>query len=788
MKKCALLAGFLLTSMLGFAQLNMTLISNLTYDVDGNDIWGWVDPDDGTEYAIMGIRNGTSVVSLADPANPEEVYFVSGANSTWRDIKVWGNYAFITCDSGADGLLVIDLSDAPNSYSHYFWTPNLPGLGTLETCHNLWIDEYGYCYLVGCNLNSGGMIYLDVFSTPGTPIYAGVGPAVYAHDVYVYDNKSYNGEIYLGALTVYDVSDKANTQFLGSVETPYEFTHNTWLNEDKTVCFTTDERQDAPVAAYDISDPTDMVELDQFRPLATLGLGVIPHNVTTIDDWLVISYYTDGCIVADAFLPDNIIETGNFDTFSGGSGSFNGVWGVYPYLPSGLVLVSDINTGLYVFEPNYVRACYLEGTVTDGLTGNGLTGVDVEITALELNATTTDLTGEYKTGVATAGTYEVHFNKLGYTPVVETVTLENGILTELDVVMEPIASLSGNVVRDTDGNPVPGAAVVLASNQGTIETTSNGDGTFIIAIEPGDYDVFAGQWGYFHLQTSITITGNETVTLELEPGYQDDFIFDLDWEVTSTASSGDWELVEPSLSTSQGVVSYPDLDIQDDLGDRCYVTGNGGNGGSNDVDDGVVTLTSPVMDLSSYNEPIVSYNTFFYVGGGTGTPVNDTLNVKISNGLTEVIIEQVATPVGNWNEASSIALTDYIELTDNMRIAFEVSDLPGSGHIVESAVDAFLIVEGNPNNVEDLPSLSVSVEAYPNPSASSFQIQLSPENTGSDLQVVVKDVNGRTVERFNTKVQAQNFEIGAAYAAGTYFVELQAPGFRTETIKLVKIQ
>ena len=791
MKKFLLLTFLCFLYTLGFAQLNMELVGHLTYPADGNDVWGWVDPDDNTEYAIMGIRTGTSVVSLADPANPVEVYFVPGASSTWRDIKVWGDYAYVTTDVGQDGLLVIDLSDAPNSYSHFFWQPNISDLnGTLETCHNIWIDEFGWAYLVGCNLNSGGMIYIDVHSDPGTPIYVDKGPAVYSHDVYVYDNKAYNGEIYLGALTVYDVTDKTSTQFLGSIETPFEFTHNTWLNEDKTVCFTTDERQNAPVAAYDISDPSDMTELDQFRPLATLGSGVIPHNVTTIDDWLVISYYTDGCIVADAFLPDNIIETGNFDTFVGGDGSFSGVWGVYPYYPSGLIAASDINTGLYIFEPNYVRACYLEGNVTDGLTNGPLSGVDVEIMALEPNAANTDLVGDYKTGVATAGSFEVHFNKLGYIPVVETVDLENGVLTTLDVVMEPVASLTGNVVEDVDGNPVPGAGVILIGAGGMIEATANGDGTFLLAVEPGEYDVYAGQWGYLHLETTITIAGNETVTLELTPGYQDDFFYDQGWDLSSTASSGDWELVEPSLSTYQGAVTTPDQDVQNDIGDMCYVTGNGGDGGQNDVDNGVVTLTSPQMDLTTYNEPLLSYSAFFFIGGGQGDPQNDTLFVKITNGVDEVIVNQYFENTISWANETEISLADFIEISDDMHVIFEVSDLQGSGHIVESSVDAFLITEGNPdpNALDDLPELGAHFEAFPNPSAAAFQVQYELEAFEGKLNISVKDITGRTIETFNGLPSSNNIEIGSNYPAGTYFVELQVAGYRTSTHKIVKIK
>ena len=140
---------------------------------------------------------------------------------------------------------------------------------------------------------------------------------------------------------IYDVTDKQNITQLATQPTPYNFTHNVWVNAENTVAFTTDEKANAPVAAYDITDLNDIRELDQFRPVATLNENVIPHNTHTWNNWLITSYYTDGGIIADASRPENIIEVGNWDSFLGGNGGFNGAWGAYPFLPSGLVLLSD---------------------------------------------------------------------------------------------------------------------------------------------------------------------------------------------------------------------------------------------------------------------------------------------------------------------------------------------------------------------------------------------------------------------------------------------------------------
>jgi choice-of-anchor B domain-containing protein len=436
MKKTGTILLLLFFVAKAFSQLNMQLLDQIDYTPNANDIWAWVDPDNGKEYALVGLVTGVSVVDVSDPTNVVEVQFIPGASSTWRDIKTWGNYAYVTNESNG-GVLVINLSGAPNNITWTNWSPNLPGLGQLNKCHNLYIDEFGYCYLAGCNINSGGMLLIDVFTTPGSPVYVGKGPAVYAHDVYARANKMYASEIYAGKLSIYDVTDKQNVAILASQQTPFNFTHNAWLSDDSNVVFTTDEKANAPVAAYNISDLSDIKELDQFRPIATLGTNVIPHNVHVWNDWLIISYYTDGGIIADASRPDNIIEVGNWDTFLGGSG-FSGVWGAYPFLPSGNVLLTDIGTGLYVCGANYVRACWLEGKVTDAVTSAAIVGATVHIDSPQANGATSSLAGIYKTGQAIPGSFEVTFSATGYHAKTVQVSLENGVLTNLDVQLEPL--------------------------------------------------------------------------------------------------------------------------------------------------------------------------------------------------------------------------------------------------------------------------------------------------------------------------------------------------------------
>ncbi len=701
MKKTLLSFLFASVATFAFSQLNMTLLDEINYGINANDIWGWVDPDDGTEYALVGLRDGLSIVDLTDPTDVVEIKKIPGPNSTWRDIKTWGNHVYVTNET-SNGVLVVDMSNAPNITDNdwFEWTPDIPGLGLLSSCHNIYIDEFGFAYLSGCNLNSGGMLIVDVHTNPGDPAFESAAPSVYSHDVYVRDNKMYASEIFVGNLSIYDVSDKQNITLLANQQTPNSFTHNAWLNDAGDVVFTTDEKANAPVAAYDISDLDDIVELDQFLPIETLGEGVVPHNVHVWDDWLIISYYTSGGIIADASKPDNIIEVGNWDTFFGGNGGFSGVWGAYPFLPSGIVLLTDIGTGLYVCGAEYVRACWLEGTVTDLFTGAPIFGAESLIDADQANFATSDLIGEYKTGIATAGTYDVTFSATGYHSKTVQATLDNGVLTILDVQLEPFSSFNvvGQTIKATDGNAVPGATIVLDGEQ-DYTITSDGNGNFTFDnVTIGDYTIFAGAWGYMHEVITNFSVNDQTgpVTITLDQGYQDDFILDQGWTATGDASTGQWERGEPIGTDTQGSQSNTDFDLPSDIGDQCYVTGNGGNdAGFDDVDNGTVTLTSPPMDLSNYADPILSYNSWFFNAGGNGAP-DDALEVRISNGSDVVVLENITTSNSFWNTAVEFRLVDYIAITDNMQITFETSDLPSSGHLVEAAVDGFRVVDDVP--------------------------------------------------------------------------------------------
>lgn len=787
MKRIFTLLAIFAFGLTAFAQdnLNMMLRSNLQYPQDLNDIWGWADPDDGTEYALVGTRTGFSIVSLADPDNAEEVAFIDGPSTTWRDIKTWKNFAYVSNEE-AEGILVVDLSQLPDTFTYERWEPEIPEIGgQLATVHNLYIDERGIMYIAGANLNDGGLILADVDTEPGKPVVVGWNEPTYTHDVYVRGGLAYDAQIYEGHVAVIDVSDVDSLVTLATQSTPFDFTHNTWLSDDGNVVYTTDERANAPVAAYDVSDLDDIKFLDEYRPVATVGSGVIPHNVHVWEDWLLISYYTDGGRVVDASRPTNLIEVASFDTWLTSDGGFDGAWGLYPFLPSGTILVSDIGNGLYVLTPNLVRACWLEGVVVEEGTNTPLSDVTIEIDTDQANLGVSASEGTFETGIATPGTYDVTFAKAGYVTKTISVDLENGVLTEVTIELEPLPKFqaSGRVVRKSDGVGIENAIVLLVSDQNSVQTRTDTSGGYAIETFSDTYRVLVGAWGFRHETTLINLDNNLAQDIELESGYQDDFVFDFGWSTDNgQASSGFWVREDPVGTNVNIGFANPEDDLGFDLGAECYMTGNGGgNSGTDDVDDGSVSLTTPLMDLTAYDFPTLNFFHWFYNVDRGGAPRNDDLTIMANNGIEEVQILMTDEVVVNWT-ANSINLKDFLAITDSMTLTFIASD-PSPGHVTEAAIDGFEIIEGMPSSSDNI-LLSAKMNAFPNPFGATMNFNYELEEAGATL--IVKNLLGQEIEQHILNGANGALTLGAAWQPGVYFAKISKDDQESEVLKLIK--
>ena len=451
---------------------NLTLLGEFEWqNTEGSDIWGWYNPNNGYEYALVGLNDGFSCVDVTNPTNPTEMFYISSKNSTWRDVKTWNNYAYVTTEADT-GLLIVDLNDMTGQTHWYVtnFTNPVNGSSTeFTSAHNLYIDENGIAYIFGAGSNSGsnpsdGVIFLDVESNPTNPYYLGEWGDHYIHDGMARGDTLYAGCINIGELYIIDVSDKNNPIVLGHRPTPSNFSHNIWVSDDGNYVFTTDEKSNAFIGSYDITNLSNIIEIDRIQ--SNPGSNSVPHNTHVDGNFLITSWYRDGTVVHDITYPDNIIQVAYFDSYIGGGNNgpnngFDGCWGTYPYLPSGNIISSDINSSssqsgrLLVFRRDFQQACFLKGNVTDLNSSLPLSGVKVEIISPILNFETTNILGDYSTGVPTAGTFDIIFSKACYLSDTITLSMLNGIVTTLDIALEPSfisSSFNGGAIDNSIGN------------------------------------------------------------------------------------------------------------------------------------------------------------------------------------------------------------------------------------------------------------------------------------------------------------------------------------------------
>jgi choice-of-anchor B domain-containing protein len=702
-----------------------------------NDVWGYVD-ETGKEYAIVGTTEGTSILDVSDPTSPIEIFWIAGSSSIWRDPCVHGDYAYVTTEAN-DGLLIIDLSPLPSSSvlptSTYFGTTT-PQLLSAHTC---FVDENGFAYVFGSNRGNGGALILDVQTNPMQPTEVGFFDNWYVHDGFVRNDTMFLAHISDGFVSLVDVSYKANPILLGTKNTPNNFSHNIWPSDDGQTVFTTDEVSGAFLAAYNISDPQNIVEIDRIQN--SPGQGVIPHNAHVRGNHLISSYYSDGIVVHDITYPDNMVKVAEFDTYPTQTSGFDGCWGVYPFLPSGNLLASDITEGLFIIGLNYQQASYLEGMVTDASTLAAIQGVSIQIIAddqVELSR----VDGSYKTGILATGTYDVIYSKVGYYSQTLSVQLVQGQIVIQNVQLIPIPpfQLTINVYDASTSLPIADALIQMKVPLLEQQGITNGLGQEQMTLYYQEqYDVSVVKWGYFPSCFNQVVDQNTGVlNIYLEKGYHDEFTFDLGWIVGGNATTGMWERGIPN-STSSG--SAPGNDAEFDCTDKAYITGNDAtlNPDLDDVDGGVTLLTSPSMDLSSYTDPYLNFSYWFYCFHGN-TP-DDTLKIVVTNGFTAVVIAKLPAYENLFYQwvPMSIRLSDYIVPSATMQIVFRVSDNDPNVNITEAGIDYFYISN---SNVLDVNSSAMEEGViYPNPTSGNLTVK-SAMSIG-DFELL--DLNGKVV-------------------------------------------
>ncbi len=466
---------------------NITLLGHQHKYRAYSNIWGYTDAR-GNEYALLGTDVGLSIVNITDPLKPVEVDFIPGPGPTaWREIKVYKNFAYVVSEATAPnehtGIQAVDLSTLPDSGS-FFYASHWPNVGTPTVrarAHRVSVDEEGYLYIQGGTATAGtggvnGGVRIFSLASPLIPIPVGYYNPRYVHDSFVRKHLLFNSNIQNGGrIDVLDISDRAAPRLLTQIIYPQGLSHNSGATEDGNYLLTTDEAAGYTMKVWDIrvlwdNDPSN----DSNIELVSEYIGdpaQIAHNVHIRGNHAYLSHYVEGVKVLDIHDPRDPVEVGYYDTYPAPGRDFNGDWGVYPYFPSGNFVVSDIQTGLYIFKFDTVQAGGVQGKITNRETGALLDNATIQF--LEANKKVlSDGSGNYRLRT-NAGSHTLVVSRIGYVTDSSRVNLPAGAANlQFDVSLQ-----SENAFLAVDADTITASVAPGLIGRKTLTLSNTGTGT-----------------------------------------------------------------------------------------------------------------------------------------------------------------------------------------------------------------------------------------------------------------------------------------------------------------------
>ena len=621
-------------------------------NTSGNDVWGYVSPS-GREYALMGLSHGTGFVDVTNPGSSRIIGFITGPTSMWRNIKTYKTWAYAVSEGGS-GIQVFDLSNIDNGVVTLVNT--VDASASTPATHTMMINEKtGYLYRMG-----GGSNGLRIYSlaNPAAPVMTATWATKYTHDgvVYNYETGPYAGkEVFFACggtnggqtntgLDILDVTNKSAITVIGRYTyTNANFCHQLWLSEDRKYAYINDELDEQNRGIYSQGRIVDVSNLASPTTVGTYTTGVtsIDHNEYVKGSKLFCSNYTSGLRVFDITSGAAPVQVASFDTHpdddAAPAATFNGLWSNYPYLPSGTILGSDIERGLFVWR-----------------------------------------LGNEPATISVVGGEPALFDPRGQPISVDVTTTAGVSVTSSGVVLH---TTSAGVSTDT---PMTKAAGTNRWSATSAATTCGQDVSWSVEAFVSD-----GTSVKYPTAGSLTALSAGAVNVAVSDACESA----TGWVVGLTgdnATTGIWINADPV-----GTAAQPE-DDHSVSGTRCWITGNGAVGGGvgdADVDGGTTTLTSPAYSVAGLSDPYVSYFRWYSNNQGSD-PNNDSMPIQISGngGTTWVQLELVTENAGAWVQ-KKFRVRDFVTPTaGTIKLRFIARDL-GTGSVVEAGVDDIQVTE-----------------------------------------------------------------------------------------------
>ncbi len=611
----------------------------------GNDCWGYVSAS-GREYALMCVSNGMAVYEVTDPVNATKIGFIPGPQSLWRDVKVYNGFAYVVTEGGA-GIQVVSLLDVDQGTVSLVNT--ITSGGGLAT-HNVAINEQSG-YLYRCGGGSNGLRFYNL-SSPTSPAYVGAWSTHYVHDAQIVNYISgpfagkeiafccagLNGGNVETGLYIVDVTNKTAPTLISRILYPSaRYSHQGWLTEDKRYFLLGDELDEGATQSF---STTHVINVQNLATPTWVGqftnsTPAITHNCYTHQGKMFQANYRSGMRVFNVSSPGNIAsvtEVAYFDTYPGDDAAqFNGLWSCYPYFPSGTVIGSDLERGLFVWRMGGPVATFSVANAPSMVNPAGGTTVDVVIAPAQ-----------------------------GQT--INPASAKMNVTVGSNTTSVAMTALGGNNYR-----------AIFPATTCTATVSYN----FEVANTGGDRTVDVSRSAFSAIALETPVDHN----FEAASGWVGGVAGD-------TATAGQWVRVDPVGTSAQ-----PEND-NSATGTLCWITGQGNVGGADgaaDVDGGTTTLLSPSFDMSQMDEPTIEF-WYWYSNSLGGAPNADSMPVEISadGGSTWTMLEDIATNNAVWTKRS-YRVRSFITPSANVRVRFVARDL-ATGSLVEAGVDDFKIV------------------------------------------------------------------------------------------------
>jgi len=357
-----------------FAHQNINLLDSFNdpgvqaesvYGIRFQSCWGYVDSL-GNEYGIIGSTAGTYIIDVSDPSNLVQHSYIPHRQNDciWHEYKTYQNYLYIISDDGGsptNSMQIVDMSYLPDSVHKVYDDTTV-----FVHAHTQYIDGMRW-YVGSVSRRNSNFYSMAVYSlaNPESPLLLRALDQDFpninsVHDMFVIHDTIYASCGYQG-LFIFKYDEQTN-QFiqLGALPgDPNNYNHSSFISKDHTTLYVCEEvPAGRPVQVVDITDIANPSVITTF----VTNAGDTPHNPYVYGDYLVLAAYSDGAWIYDISDPHNPVLSGYFDSHPQNGTTYNapyeGAWGAYTDLPSGVLLVSDMQYGLFALDKSIAMSAH----------------------------------------------------------------------------------------------------------------------------------------------------------------------------------------------------------------------------------------------------------------------------------------------------------------------------------------------------------------------------------------------------------------------------------------------